>query len=58
MRTYLAEDLNWICKFADAVFVISRSWQTSRGCTAEIAAAIAVDVPVWAGTYQPDRMAT
>lgn len=42
----LAEDLQYICTEADAIYMLD-GWAASRGATAELATAIAVNLPAY-----------
>jgi hypothetical protein len=46
LRRALALDLGWICAEAEAVVVLP-GWRRSRGARAEVATALALDIPVW-----------
>lgn len=46
LRAALAADLAWICGHADAVATLP-GWEKSRGATAEVAAARALNLPVY-----------
>jgi hypothetical protein len=45
LRDTLAFDLEWICREAEAIVVLP-GWENSRGATAEVATARALDIPV------------
>ncbi|MEU9019172.1 DUF4406 domain-containing protein [Actinomadura sp. NPDC048394] len=46
VRMALADNLNWICERAEGVVVLP-GWRHSRGARAEVAAARALNIPVW-----------
>jgi hypothetical protein len=46
LRECIAADLSWISLHAEAVIVLP-GWKESRGATAETAAAIALDLPIF-----------
>ncbi|TDB86454.1 DUF4406 domain-containing protein [Actinomadura sp. KC216] len=46
LRRSLALDLGWICAEAEAVVALP-GWRSSRGARAEVATALALDLPVW-----------
>lgn len=46
LRRSLAIDLGWICAEAEGVVVLP-GWRRSRGAKAEVATALALDIPVW-----------
>lgn len=43
LREALAEDLDWICRYADAIAMLP-GWYRSKGATAELAAADAIGI--------------
>lgn len=47
VRAALADNLAWVCVHAEGVVVLPR-WRDSRGTKAEVATALALDIPVWA----------
>lgn len=46
VREALADNLSWVCRYADAVVVLP-GWRDSRGTKAEVTAALALEIPVW-----------
>jgi hypothetical protein len=51
LREALAMDLDWICRHADAIYML-RGWENSKGAAAEHATAIALGLEVM---YQEDE---
>lgn len=51
LRSALAEDLDWICRFATHVMVLP-GWEASRGAQAEVATALALGIHVF--EYDPE----
>lgn len=45
-RECLGIDLDWICKNADAIYMM-RGWEKSYGCKAEHATAVALGLEIW-----------
>lgn len=46
IRRALAKDLEWICRYAEAIVVLD-GWEASAGVAAERAAAFAIGIPVY-----------
>ena len=46
LREALAEDMDWICRHATAVFMLP-GWSGSKGATAERAVAVALGLDIW-----------
>jgi hypothetical protein len=46
VRSALAEDMDWICREATAVFMLP-GWSDSKGATAERATALALGLEIW-----------
>lgn len=45
LRTVLAMDLNWVCKYATHIYML-RGWEKSTGATAEHATAVALGLEI------------
>lgn len=45
IRVALRDDLEWICSFADAIYML-RGWENSKGARAEHAVAVALGIKV------------
>ena len=50
VRAALAEDMDWLCRHATAVFMLP-GWSRSGGATAERAVALALGLDIWGATF-------
>ena len=50
VRAALAEDMDWICRHATAVFMLP-GWSGSKGATAERAVALALGLEIWGAAF-------